>query len=68
MPTIPAEIILSANAAKIFNEDMIAILEQSSGDQQIAQFNKALDAHLAALASAMGGIDNLLTVLENPVD
>ena len=78
MLTSPPEIILAANAARVFNEDMTTILDQATvaskakDDAQIQEsldkFNEALDRHLAALAVAMGGIDNLLMILENPLD
>lgn len=73
MLTIPAEIILAANAAKVFNEDMTAILDgaavasEADDDTQIQEaldkFNETLDAHLAAIASAIGGFDNLELII-----
>ena len=69
MLTIPSEIILAANAARVFNEDMTTILDRATvaskaeDDAQIQEsldkFNETLDKHLAALASAVGGFDNL---------
>jgi hypothetical protein len=73
MLTIPAEIILTANAAKAFNEDMTAILDRATvaseaeDDTQIQasldKFNETLDAHLVAIASAIGGFDNLELII-----
>jgi hypothetical protein len=74
MLTIPAEIILAANAAKVFNEDMTAILDratvaaESEDDAHIQEaldkFNETLDNHLSALASAIGGLDNLELIIQ----
>ena len=73
MLTIPSEIILAANAARVFNEDMTTILDRATvaseadDDGQIQEsldkFNKDLDKHLAALASAIGGYDNLELII-----
>ena len=73
MLTIPPEIILAANAARVFNEDMTTILDRATvasnakDDAQIQEsldkFNEALDKHLAAIASAIGGFDNLELII-----
>ena len=73
MLTIPSELILSANAARVFNEDMTAILDRATvasdadDDAQIQEattkFNEVLDKHLAALASSVGGFDNLELII-----
>jgi hypothetical protein len=78
MLTIPPEIILAANAARVFNEDMTTILDRATvtskaeDDAQIQEsldtFNEALDAHLAALASAIGGFDNLNLIIGHLAD
>lgn len=73
MLTIPSELILAANATKVFHEDMTAILEgatvasEADDDAQIQEsvdkFNETLDAHLAAIASAIGGFDNIQLII-----
>ena len=73
MLTIPPEIIIAANAARVFNGDMITILDRATvasnveDDAQIQEsldkFNEALDKHLSAIASAIGGFDNLEIII-----
>ena len=76
-PVTP-EIILAADTAELFYDAMTNILRKATiaahdGDEAAngevtAAFNAALDSHLLALATAMGGVDNLLTVIENPME